>query len=108
MLAHELAASHRLAMKPVNESSQLVDRFGGGDWGVINQTASVEAARLANAAARMMDAFQKGTLTLDRLRRGGRQVVTVQHVNVEAGGQAVVAAGSVKAGGPRTRGKGRK
>ena len=46
---------------------------------------------MANTAARLMDAYQRGLLTLDRLRNGGRQMVTVQHVNVSAGGQAVVA-----------------
>jgi hypothetical protein len=52
---------------------------------------SIEACRMANTAARLMDAYQRGLLTLDRLRNGGRQMVTVQHVNVAAGGQAVVA-----------------
>ena len=40
---------------------------------------SIEAARMANTAARLMDAYQRGLLTLDRMRNGGRQVVTVQH-----------------------------
>ena len=41
----------------------------------------------------MMDAFQKGALALHKLRTGGTQVVTVQHVNVGDGGQAVVTGG---------------
>jgi hypothetical protein len=56
---------------------------------------------MACAAARLMDSYQRGLLTLDRLRNGGRQVVTVQHVKVEGGGQAIVA-GEVRAGGKRT------
>jgi hypothetical protein len=63
---------------------------------------SIEAARMAGAAARMMDTFQRGLLTLDRLRNGGRQVVTVQHVNVGDSGQAVVA-GEVSTGSRRGR-----
>ena len=45
----------------------------------------------------MMTAFQQGLLTLQRLRTGGQQVVTVQHVQVNEGGQAVVA-GKVRTG----------
>ena len=39
-----------------------------------------------------MVAYQAGFLALQRARSGGRQVVTVQHVHVSDGGQAVVAA----------------
>jgi hypothetical protein len=55
------------------------------------QIANVEATRSAHAAARASEAFQRGMLTLDRLRNGGRQNVVVQHVNVGSGAQAVVA-----------------
>ena len=48
---------------------------------------------MANSAARIMDAFQKGTIALHKLRTGGKQVVTVQHVNVTDGGQALVTGG---------------
>lgn len=109
MLAHELAAAHRLAMHMAEQSAQLVDRHES--WGKMNNPAhTIEAARLANASARMMGAFQDGLLTLERIRRGGKQTVKVihQHVAVAAGGQAVVAAGGVKGGGLKTRGRGRK
>lgn len=39
-----------------------------------------------------MTSFQDGAVTLHRLRHGGQQIVTVQHVQVSHGGQAVVAA----------------
>jgi hypothetical protein len=109
MLAHQLAAAHRLAMHMAEQSVRLVDRQES--WGKMNNPAhTIEAARLANASARMMGTFQEGLLTLDRIRRGGKQTVQVvhQHVAVEAGGQAVVAAGGVKGGGRKTRGRGRK
>ena len=61
------------------------------------QVASVEAARLATAAARMMEATARAALVLDRLRHGNRQTVIVQHVTVGDGGRAVVA-GAVAAG----------
>ena len=69
---------------------------------------SVEASRLANAAARLMAAFQDGFTALDRVRRGGRQTVKVvqQHVAVGPGGQAVVT-GSLKGGGPPDQGEAR-
>ena len=67
------------------------------------ERANVQVTRLAGAAARMMTTFQQGLLTLQRIRTGGQQVVTVQHVEVRAGGQAIVA-GKMKAGGGRARG----
>jgi len=61
----------------------------------------VEMARLSNAAARMMQVYQEGLLTLHKMRTGGKQVVVVQHVQVSDGGQAVIA-GKVE---PQTRGQ---
>ena len=109
MLAHQLAAAHRLAMHMAEQSVRLVDRHE--TWGKINNPAhTIEAARLANASARMMGTFQEGLLTLERIRRGGKQTVKVvhQHVAVGPGGQAVVAAGGVEGRGHKTRGRGRK
>jgi hypothetical protein len=106
MLAHQLAASHRLGMKFIEKAALLLGRFDLGLSGLRSasevQANSVEAARLANAGARIMSAYQDGLLALDRIRRGGRQTVKVihQHVAVGPGGQAVVA-GSMKAGGAR-------
>ena len=52
-----------------------------------------EVARLTNAAARLIDAYQSGCLTLQKLKTKGTQRVVVQHqqVHVGDGGQAVVA-----------------
>jgi hypothetical protein len=77
MLAHQMAASHKLAMKLVTQ--------------INDEMAPADAGRLTNAAARMMLAFQSGVLTLHKIRTGGKQVVVVQHVDVSSGGQAVVA-----------------
>ena len=52
---------------------------------------------MAAVAARLLDASQRAALTLERLRNGGRQVVTVQHVQVGEGGHALVAS-TVKRG----------
>ena len=54
--------------------------------------ALVDTVRSATAIARLMDCTARAALALDRLQNGGRQNVTVQHVTVGDGGQAVVAA----------------
>ena len=69
-----------------------------------HDSVNVRVTRLAGAASRLMMAFQQGMVTLDRLRSGGRQHIVVQHVQVNDGGQAVVA-GKMKA--PRAKGRGR-
>ena len=103
MLVHQLAASHRLGMKFIDKAGMLLGCFDLGLSGLRSPTElqaySVEAARLANAGARMMSAYTDALLALDRVRRGGKQTVKVihQHVAVGPGGQAVVA-GSMQGG----------
>jgi hypothetical protein len=84
MLVHQMAAAHHAAFKLLVRVSDP-------------SLPPVEVARLTNAAARMMDLFQQGFLTLQKVRSGGKQTVVVQHVQISDGGQAVVA-GSVEAG----------
>jgi hypothetical protein len=97
MLAHQLAVVHQGALR-------LLDRALSYEAGgrAMREGDSVEACRLANAAARLMSVFQDGLVTLQRVRTGGNQTVTVQHVTVADGGQAVI--GNVQAGGPKRRG----
>jgi hypothetical protein len=84
MLLHQMAAAHRAAMKQMARVND--DRLP-----------TVEAARLMNTAARLMQVCQNACLTLQRIKTGGKQTVVVQHVQVSDGGQAVIAA-SVEAG----------
>ena len=84
MLCHQMAAIHHAAMKLVARSLDMHDQ-------------PVEMARLSNAAARAMQVYQEGLLTLQKLRTGGKQTVVVQHVQVSEGGQAVIT-GSVASG----------
>jgi hypothetical protein len=100
MLMHQLAAAHSLAMRMAAGAGEQMAAYKNSGHQYPHR--SIEACRSANAMARLMDVYQRGLLTLDRLRNGGRQMVTVQHVNVAAGGQAVVA-GAV---GTRDRGDG--
>ena len=100
MIAHQLAAAHAHAMRLLASADRWLqdsDASARSDWPDRAQRASVEAARLTSAAARMMAAYQDGVAALARMRTGGQQTVTVQHVHVGDGGQAVVA-GSVRAG----------
>jgi hypothetical protein len=101
MLAHQLASAHHSAMTLTAQLNRCVERMDVIDRDSAER-ASVQGVRLAGAVARMMASYQSGLLTLQRLRTGGRQVVTVQHVTIEDGGQAVVA-GKVSGRGARRR-----
>jgi len=96
MLCHQMTAAHFSAMRLLERSAKP-------------NLPPVEVARLTNAAARQMDVYQAACLTLQKLKTRGTQRVIVQHqqlVNVEQGGQAVVA-GPLR-GGSRKGGDGRK
>jgi len=95
MLSHQLAAAHQAAMGLFAAADgQLYTHRTATN---LNPSALAEATRSATAGARVLAAFAQGALALDRLRNGSRQFVTVQHVTVADGGQAVVA-GSVTTG----------
>jgi hypothetical protein len=99
MLSHQLAVAHRSVMKLAAQLNRQIECMN-----ILHderrQRANVEATRIVGAMARLMTAHQQGTLTLQRLRSGGRQVLTVQHVTVAEGAQAIVA-GKVLTGGSR-------
>jgi len=99
MLAHQLALAHSAAFKFMDRATGYLQRAAQ------DGAAAVEAARLTNAAVRLMTTYQQGLLTLQRLRTGGTQVVQVQHLTVAEGAQAIV--GNVTGGAP-TPGGGRK
>jgi hypothetical protein len=76
MLAHQMAAAHKLAMELMGQVCY-------------EQNAAAQAKRL-NAAARCMAVYQQGLLALHKVRQNGQQRITVQYVNVSNGGQAVI------------------
>ena len=92
MLAHQMAVAHEASLRLMDRA--LSYEAGGRS---MREGDSVEACRLVNASARLMSVFQDAMLTLQKLRTGGNQTVTVQHVNVAAGAQAVI--GNVRTGG---------
>jgi hypothetical protein len=76
LVAHEIAVAHKVAMEQASKANWERD--------------PEMAVKRLNVAARMMAAAQSGLLTLQKLRTSGPQNVTVQHVHVNSGGQAVV------------------
>ena len=92
MLAHQMAVAHGASLRLLNRA--LSYEAGGR---AMREGDSVEACRLANSAVRLMGAFNDAALTLQKLRTGGNQTVTVQHVSVAPGAQAVI--GNVSTGG---------
>lgn len=98
MLAHQLAVSHKSIMKLATQLNRQIERMNvlRDD---VRQSANVEATRVVNAVSRLMAAYQQGAQTLQRLRSGGRQVVTVQYVNIANGGQAIVTGELAKSAG---------
>src|SRR5215218_6557699 len=107
MLAHQMAALHGSTMKMVAQLNACIERMAPDTYRRPSEEqrrerANIQATRLAGAVSRMSGTFQQGLVTVQRLRSGGQQVVTVQHVQVNEGGQAIVA-GKMKAGGGRRR-----
>ncbi len=84
MIAHQMAVAHRTSLDLIAEAGNVRD--------------PIERCRLINTASKLMDICQKGLITVHKIRNGGQQTVTVQHVQVSDGGQAVIN-GSVDARG---------
>jgi uncharacterized protein (UPF0303 family) len=82
LLAHQIALAHKIAFEQASKASS-------------ERNPAVAAKRL-ETVAKMMNAAQRAATTLQKLRVSGPQKVVVQHVHVEAGGQAVV--GDVRVG----------
>jgi hypothetical protein len=77
MLAHQLAALHKVGMEMI------------GSVVPHSEYATTQTRRL-NAAVRCLLAYQQGLLTLRKLRLGPHQRISVQHIHVRDGGQAIV------------------
>ena len=113
MLVHQMAAAHNSAMCMIAVVNRRVESMANTNQLTNMQDIerqNIETCRLAGTATRMMNTFQQGMLTLQRVRTGGEQrVVVEQHqyvTKVEDGGQAVIGAkvrtrGGVRNGGGR-------
>jgi hypothetical protein len=89
-LAHQMSAAHALAMRLAGRANLEIEGLGRHDWQAKREVI-VEIARLSNAAARLMDTYQRGLLALAKAQDGEKWPVLVQRVQVNDGGQAVVA-----------------
>ena len=65
MLAHQLAAAHRSAMKMSAEMNRRVE-YLAHVRGEEQERANIQATRLASASARMMTAFRGLTAEIER------------------------------------------
>ena len=91
MLAHQVALVHQAGFEIMAKASQILQQVCDAGYGIERQRfASVEAARLFNTGTRMFQTYQQAMLTFQRIRTGGAQTVTVQHVHVSDGGQALI------------------
>jgi hypothetical protein len=75
-LAVQMACTHTAAMA-------VLARLTGG-------ASERRVAALGSAAARLLRAYSTQVEVLRRLRRGGGQLVRVEHVHINDGGQAVI------------------
>lgn len=76
LLSHEMALAHKIAMAQAKKAQNERDPH-------------LELKRL-QVSARMLTTAQQCALAIQKLKTGGSQSFVVQHVHVEAGGQAVV------------------
>lgn len=83
MLAHQMAGLHQASMKMLHRANLMQD--------------TDHSVKYVNAAIKASSAYQGAMAVLHRVRDEKRQHILVQHVNVGAGGQAVV--GTVNSGG---------
>jgi hypothetical protein len=100
MLAHEMAATHRVIMKLIGQVNAQLEAMSENLASPslvrleANKFLHGEIGRTAGTIARLQIAQQQGMLTLQRLRSGGWQTVRVEHVQltqVGEGGKAIVA-----------------
>jgi hypothetical protein len=84
MLAHQMAAIHHASMQMVYRANLIQD--------------PALAAKTLNAAMKGFNAYQGGIGALRQLRGNQQQHIVVQHVNVSAGGQAMVGAVNTRGG----------
>jgi hypothetical protein len=83
MLAHQMAGLHQASIRMLHRANLMQD--------------TEHSVKYVNAAIKASTAYQGAMATLHRVRDDKRQHILVQHVNVGAGGQAVV--GTVNSGG---------
>lgn len=77
MLAAQMISTHNAAMECLRRAMKEEQTFEGRDTNLKH-------------AAKLMALYERQLAALDKHRGKGRQKITVEHVTVEAGGQAIV------------------
>ena len=94
MIVHQTAVAYTLAMRLAGKANSWAKRaeqdFGTGNVAQA-QMENIEAARLANSAGKLMLAVTGAAVSLEKLKHGTKQSVTVKYLTVSQGGQAIVA-----------------
>lgn len=89
-MAHQMGVAHALALRLAAKSTVSV--YQVADWVPVEkqQAEAYSAARLANSAARLMDAFSRSAEALHKIRGGNPQQIVVQHIHMDGHAQAVI------------------
>ena len=80
MLSHQLASCHQMAMDHIAKAAL--------------QPNPENSVRLLNLSLRAMDTYQRGLMTLKRLRSNGQQQITISHIDARGGGMVAVSGGA--------------
>jgi hypothetical protein len=89
MLIHQAAACHSMSMSLLFQAQERsYKRYNRLDADKKNTDLQI---KLIATSARLMDTYYRALQTFQKLRTGGQQIVTVQHVNVSGESQAIVA-----------------
>ena len=88
MLMHQAAVCHSISMDLLRRAKER--SYSHYKYLDSEKKDTDLQAKLINAACRLMDTYDRKMRTFQKLRNGGRQVVTVQYVQVAGKAQAIV------------------
>ncbi|MGG5890964.1 hypothetical protein ACLF3G_28175 [Falsiroseomonas sp. HC035] len=86
-LVHQIAAMQAVGMEMLAKARRFMALMTPGAPEERQQMQSIEAVRMVRGATRALECSQRGMLTVERLRNGGRQTVTVQYITVGMAGR---------------------
>ncbi len=84
MLAHQAVVCHKTALQLFVQSEEY--QATGRKSEKLERLNLEAKTRYINTACRLMDTFQRTMTTIQKLRTGGQQVISVQHVQVNNAG----------------------
>ena len=96
MLAEQMALMHKVTMQAGHRASEYWQQAQGAIDRKFREECSIQAQRATNSMSRASAEYQNAMLTLQKVRTGGKQTITVTHIQntqVNEGGKAVVTSG---------------